>query len=209
MVHGVKSAIANAAKDGAQEKRLSVKLRLGAEDFTDDGFFAFCDMLIEEGVQLLTLHPRTKKEKYRTKPRHEYVERLALRYDGKIPVYLNGAVSDRTSYESAIQAAPHASGVMIARAAAQKPWIFAEITGAHTEINAEEVAMQFIDDVEECQPPEFYKTRLQRFFAYYCDNFSFAHYFKTQMLNAQTPEQSRERVREYFEKCPEDCYHNF
>lgn len=203
MVRGVKSAIANAAKDGRPEKRLSVKLRLGAEDFTDEGFFSFCDMLIKEGVELLTLHPRTKKEKYRTKPRYSYVENLALRCKD-IPVYLNGAVSDRASYELAVQAAPHASGVMIARAAAQKPWIFSEILGTKTEINREELALQFIDDVEECQPPEFYKTRLQRFFAYYCDNFSFGHWFKTQMLNASSPKESRERIKEYFEKCPQD-----
>ena len=228
MVHGVKTAIANAAKNGSPEKRLSVKLRLGAEDFTDDGFFAFCDMLVSEGVQLLTLHARTKKEKYRKPPRYAYVEKLALRYAGKIPVYLNGAVSDYASYEYAVQIAPHASGVMIARAAAQKPWVFAEIIGSsptmtvsaapttpssfphsdtgsssHT-IDCEQIALDFVDDVEECQPPEFYKTRLQRFFAYYCDNFSFAHWFKTQMLNAATPDQSRERIREYFVKCPED-----
>ena len=231
MVRGVKSAIANAAKDGAPEKLLSVKLRLGADDFTDDGFFAFCDMLVGEGVQLLTLHARTKKEKYRRPPRYAYVEQLALRYADRIPVYLNGAVCDRATYDVAVQAAPHAGGVMIARAAAQKPWVFAEIVGAEKEmasgtpqetatgsapeterpsaIDCEEVALQFISDVEECQPPEFYKTRLQRFFAYYCDNFSFAHWFKTQMLNAATPEQSRERVREYFAKCSEDRFRSF
>ena len=217
MVRGVKSAIANATKGGAVEKRLSVKLRLGADDFTDEGFFSFCDMLVSEGVQLLTLHARTKKEKYRRPPRYAYVEQVALRYADKIPVYLNGAVCDRTSFDAALQIAPHASGVMIARAAAQKPWIFAALRACHSElvseshspIDCEQVALQFIDDVEECQPPEFYKTRLQRFFAYYCDNFSLGHWFKTQMLNAATPEQSRERVREYFAKCPEDCIRNF
>ncbi len=204
MVQGVKSAIANAAKDGMTEKRLSVKLRLGAEDFTDQGFFSFCDMLVDEGVELLTLHPRTKKEKYRQKPRYQYVEALAQKYSGRIPVYLNGAVCDKTTYDGAMQVSPHASGVMIARAAAQKPWLFAEIRGRKEKIDCEQAALHFIDDLEACQPPEFYKTRLQRFFAYYCDNFSFGHWFKTQMLNATSPDQSRERVREYFAKCPED-----
>ncbi|MDE5613652.1 MAG: tRNA-dihydrouridine synthase family protein [Treponemataceae bacterium] len=204
MVRGVQTAIANAAKDGAREKRLSVKLRLGAEDFTDDGFFAFCDMLVGEGVQLLTLHPRTQKEKYRRPPRWDYVERLAVRYGGSVPVILNGNVCDRASYALARAAAPHASGVMIARAAAQKPWIFAELRGAHPNVNLEQVALAFIDDVEECQPPEFHKTRLQRFFSYFCDNVTFAHWFKTQMLNAATPDQSRKRVRAYFAQCPQD-----
>ena len=344
LVRLVKAALANAAKDGRTEKRLSVKLRLGADDFTDAGFFAFTDMLVAEGVQQLTLHPRTKKEKYRAKPRWEYVERLALRYEGRVPVVLNGDVTDRASFAAAVRAAPHAAGVMIARAAAQKPWIFAEIakaicadecgaaklvrgaavqesagsgsgqmltqqqtaadgetpaanvhasiahgaavqesagggsgqmltqrqtaadsatpaanaaaSTAHTAsiagngaiqptvatatpcasfdkpsareqspataavapaaplvIDCQQLALDFIGDVARFQPPEFYKTRLQRFFAYYCDNFSFAHYFKTQMLNAAahaaTPADAidacKAAVCAYFAQCPEDC----
>lgn len=205
MVRGVKAALANAAKDGAREKRLSVKLRLGAEDFTDEGFLAFCDMLVSEGVQLLTLHPRTQKEKYRQPPRWDYAECLALRH-AAVPVVLNGNVRDRGSFGRARRAAPHANGVMIARAAAQKPWIFAELRGMKADIDLERVALDFIADVEQCQPPEFHRTRLQRFFSYFCDNVTFAHWLKTQLLNAATPDQCRERVRAYFAQSAEDRF---
>lgn len=229
LVRGVKAALANAAKDGATEKRLSVKLRLGSDDFTDKGFLAFCDMLVGEGVQQLTLHPRTKKETYRAKPRWEYVERLALRYEGRVPIVLNGNVTDKESLTAAMQTAPHAAGVMIARAAVQKPWIFAELrrsmergrsaqpieTAAKCEtttVDCEQLALNFIDDLARFQPPAFYQTRLQRFFSYYCDNFSFAHYFKTQVLNAASHAASpadvlkdcKAQVCAYFAQCPDD-----
>lgn len=207
MLQSVKSTIENQAKDGQKAKRLSVKLRLGDENFTEEKLFAFTDMLLEEGVQMLTLHPRTKKEKYREHARWNFVEDLAQRYP-QIPVILNGDVKDRQSYEEALKAAPHAQGVMIARAAAQKPWIFSQLTAdnqSKTEkIDGEELALKFIDDVEECQPEEFWKTRLQRFFAYYCLNFSFGHYFQSQMLNAKNNDDARERIRDYFKKCPDD-----
>ena len=207
MVHGVKSALENAAKDGRTAKRLSVKLRLGGEDFTPEGFFEFTDMLVSEGVQMLTLHPRTKKQKYREHAKWNFVEELALRHP-EIPVVLNGDVKDKASFEEAQKAAPHAAGVMIARAAVQKPWIFAELKNLPFEdeslLDAEQLALDFIDDVEKCQPQEFWKTRLQRFFAYYCLNFSFAHYFQTQMLNAKDNNDARARLKEYFEKCPDD-----
>ena len=110
--------------------------------------------------------------------------------------------------EEAQKAAPHAAGVMIARAAVQKPWIFAELKNLPFEdeslLDAEQLALDFIDDVEKCQPQEFWKTRLQRFFAYYCLNFSFAHYFQTQMLNSKDNDDARARLKEYFEKCPDD-----
>lgn len=204
MVHGVKSALENAAKDGRPVKRLSVKLRLGDQDFTLEKFFEFTDMLVGEGVQMLTLHPRTKKEKYRERARWQFVEELALRYP-QIPVNLNGDVKDVASFEEAQKAAPHANGIMIARAAVQKPWIFAQLSGLACEpINSEQLALDFISGVEECQPPEFWKTRLQRFFAYYCLNFSFGHYFQTQMINSKDNDDARARVKEYFSKCPDD-----
>ena len=205
MVRCVKSALENSAKDGEKPKRLSVKLRLGEENFTDEAFFSFCRMLADEGVQMITLHARTKKEKHRGHARWEYVQRLATEFP-EIPVVLNGDVKDTPSFEEALKVAPSSSGVMIATAAAQKPWIFSELRGGSggTEIDAEETALRFIDDVEECQPPEFWRTRLQRFFAYYCLNFSFAHYFQTQMLNAKNNDDARNRVKDYFEKCKND-----
>lgn len=210
MVHMVKSALENSAKDGKKTPRLSVKLRLGGEDFTDKGFFEFTDMLIEEGVQMLTLHPRTQKEKLaRRLPRYEYAQALAQRYP-EIPVNLNGEVKDIKSLETALSKAPDVSGVMIARAAAQKPWIFAGLKGLLADglYDMQQTALDFIDDLEECQPPEFWPTRLQRFFAWYCMNFSFANYFKTQMLNSKDNDDARFRVSEYFKKCPDDRYKN-
>lgn len=64
MVREVKAALRTADERGGAGRRLSVKLRLGGEDFTDDGFFAFTDMLVSEGVMQLALHPRTSREKY-------------------------------------------------------------------------------------------------------------------------------------------------
>ena len=48
MVKAVRSVVPSS-------KRLSVKLRLGDDNFKDDDFYSFCDMLIDEGVELLTL----------------------------------------------------------------------------------------------------------------------------------------------------------
>ena len=213
MVRAVKSALENAAKDGRPAKRLSVKLRLGDEKYTEKKLHSFCAMLIEEGVQMITLHARTQKQKHSRHSDWAAVERLAQAFP-QIPVILNGDVKDRDSYELAKKAAPHAQGIMIATAAAQKPWIFREIVGSSPTMtggasptmtfDAQELALTFIDDVERFQPQEFWKTRLQRFFAFYCLNFSFGHYFQTSMINAKDNDDARKKVHEYFEKCPND-----
>ncbi len=191
------------------QKRFSVKLRLGDEDFTDEGFFSFCDMLVENGAKLLTLHPRTKKEKLTRPPRYSYCQALCERYKGSgVEIYLNGNVKDYASAQYAIKACPDISGIMISRASVQKPWIFKEIRNNHEEISVdmEKVCYDYIEDIEQYQPKEFYKTRLQRFFTYFCMNFQFAHYAQTKFVNAAEKgnEELKAEIRAFFEKCPEE-----
>ena len=223
MVRAVRSVV-------PASKRLSVKLRLGNEDFTEQGFFDFCDMLVDEGVELLTLHPRTKKEKLVRPPRYKYCQMLAERYKGRVPLYLNGNVKNKASFDFAMAACPDVAGVMISRAAVQKPWIFCQLkdspiplssSSEHVSssgeqvsfsgltggtINLEELCLSYIDLIEQYQPPEFWKTRLQRFYTYFCMNFTFSHYAQTQFINAaaRSNEDLRTAIKEFFEKCPEE-----
>lgn len=213
LVRGVKNALEKYESETGIHRRFSVKFRLGDENFTDESFFSFADMLVENGVERLALHPRTKKEKYRDLPRWKYAELLAERYSGKISVVVNGDIKDSESAENAEKICGKCDGLMIGRMAVQKPWIFAEISRKNLEPRPEpepvdllKCALDFIDFVEKFQPPEFYKTRLQRFFTYFCMNFSFAHYAQTQMLNAKNIEDSRSRICGYFEKVPEDRF---
>ncbi len=190
-------------KSPDKAKRFSVKLRLGDEDFTDEKFFGFTDMLVKEGAELLTLHPRTRKEKLSRPARYHYAEDLKKRYGNAVQVYVNGNVKDKLSMERALSQCPSVDGVMISRAAVQKPWIFSELSGLPgKETDLEELALTYIDDIEKYQPKEFWKTRLQRFFAYYAENFQFGHYAQTQFLNAADNDDLRRRVKEFFEKCP-------
>lgn len=208
--------------------RLSVKCRLGDENFTEKSFFNFTDMLVQEGVELITLHPRTLKEKYRLEPKYEFLKKLCEHYKNlKVPVeiYANGNIKDTNSAKKVLNLCPNVSGLMISRAAAQKPWIFNQIKyelnclpNSKTsilqnlekqaessakkihKIDRQECALNFIDNVQKYQPPEFYKTRIQRFFELYCEQFQFGHYFKTQMQNYHSLEESRQKVQDYFSK---------
>ena len=191
-------------------KRFSVKLRLGDEAFTDESFYSFCDMLVENGVKLLTLHPRTKKEKLSRPPRYYYCQNLCEKYNkAGVEVYLNGNVKDRASAEYALKVCPDISGIMISRASVQKPWIFSEISsnpGKKIKVDMENVCYNYIEDIEKYQPREFYKTRLQRFFTYFCMNFQFAHYAQTRFVNAAEKgiEELKAEIQAFFEKCPEE-----
>lgn len=223
MIRNARKQIDEYNKNGEFPKRFSAKIRLGDENFTDESFYTFCNMLVNEGVECITLHPRTKKEKLARPPRHFYCEDLAQKMKKhNVQVYLNGNVKDIPSAQKAIQTAPTCDGVMISRAAVQKPWIFAQIKSEifkenvpdssilqNRKIDMLQMAFDYIDNVEKYQPQEFWKTRLQRFFTYYADNFLFAHMLKTKMLNATDNQDMKAKLVDFFEKFPEEKYRDY
>ncbi|MCL2230211.1 MAG: tRNA-dihydrouridine synthase family protein [Treponema sp.] len=101
------------------KRRLSVKLRLGCtEDF--EYLVRFCRRLEDEGVELITLHPRLITEKFKRLARWDYVGKL--RAELKIPVAGNGDVS--SAEELVKRAEGPCDAVMVGRAAVKQPWIF-------------------------------------------------------------------------------------
>lgn len=209
MVEEVGKIIKNYNQTSDNKKRFSVKLRLGDDDFSETEFFDFCTMLSENNVELITLHPRTKKEKL-TKPiRYEYCQKLAEKmHSVGVKVYLNGNVKDENSYKNALKIAPSVDGIMISRAAVQKPWIFSQLKKIKSVENVDmlQLAFEYIDNIEIYQPKEFWKTRLQRFFSYFSMNFQFSHYAQTQFLNAKNNDDLKLRLQDFFEKCPQERY---
>lgn len=180
--------------------RLSVKLRLGYDD-DFDRLARFCSMLQDEGVEALTLHPRTAMEKLKRKARWDYVGRL--RAELKIPVAGNGDVE--TPAQLVARAAGPCDGVMVGRGAVRTPWIFsAARTGQMPEIDLQEVALRFLDLLARHQPPEFWETRARRFFFYFCDNLKWAHHVRT-LLGRETELGAMAAVlRAHFKDNPEE-----
>lgn len=201
------------------KKRLSVKLRLGQETLLEQEFPAkssnpsrgsrtgeelfkylvrFCRRLEEEGVELITLHPRTDKEKFKRRARREYVSRLgsALR----IPVAGNG---DIDSPEEMLRLGMEWDAVMTGRLAVRCPWVFshAREKAAGQEprrIDLEETALRFLDLLAQYQPPEFHISRARRFFNYFCDNLTWAHHVKTLLNKEDTLLGMKRALEKYF-----------
>ena len=72
--------------------------------------------------------------------------------------------------------------------------------GQEIEVNMEKLAFDYIDLIEKYQPKEFWKTRLQRFFTYYSQNFLFSHYAQTEFLNAKDNDDLRKRIKAFFNR---------
>ena len=214
-------------------KFLSVKLRLGpktaaaqpgdggAENLSGfEYLLRFCRRLEAEGVDFITLHPRTAAEKFKRRARWDYVD--ALRNELSIPVVGNGDINSPEELASRAREGP----VMAGRFLVREPWAFAlaaqcfckpshgeakketvkspmglqhrEENGNIEECNLETIGLRFLELLARHQPPEFHISRARRFFAYFCDNLVWGNYLKT-LLNRESELSGIERVwRGYF-----------
>ena len=190
------------------KSRLSVKLRIGFKD-DFDYLVRFCRRLEDEGVELITLHPRTATEKFKRTARWSYVG--ALKKELKIPVAGNGDISNAQELNRRAEAGLTSGlcdAVMVGRAAVRQPWIFADAKGKKVTVTFLEVGLRFLELLALHQPPEFYISRARRFFSFFCDNLKWGNYLKNQ-LNREETLSGVERVwREYFKENEETlkCY---
>ena len=199
----------NKVKATLPNMRLSVKTRLGVSDkdpeLMYENLLSFCKQLVDCGVELITIHPRTSKEKLKHLSKWQYVKRIAK--DLPIKIIGNG---DIHSASEAIKKVNdnNLSGAMIGRQAVTYPWIFAQINKLKEncpdefEVNLEDTGLLFLEYLQESQPPEFYTSRAHRFFFYFCDNLKFAHYLKMKIQNVETLTEIEKIWKEYFLENP-------
>ncbi|MCL2440168.1 MAG: tRNA-dihydrouridine synthase family protein [Treponema sp.] len=176
------------------KRRLSVKLRIGLKD-DFDYLVRFCRKLEEEGVELITLHPRTAAEKFKRLARWDYVGKLKAEL--KIPVAGNGDILNAD--ELVRRAESSCDAVMVGRAAVRHPWIFAQAQELSKEphaetqrrreeegFNIERIGLRFIELLAEYQPVEFHISRARRFFGFFCDNLKWGNYLKNKLNREET-----------------------
>lgn len=78
------------------------------------------------GVSLITVHGRTREQRYVRNADWDYIEECAKNAQ-PTPVFGNGDIFSYNDYKRVRSSCPNISGVMIGRGALYKPWIFTEI----------------------------------------------------------------------------------
>ncbi|HMN58260.1 MAG TPA: tRNA dihydrouridine synthase DusB, partial [Ottowia sp.] len=96
----------------------------------------------QAGVQMLTVHGRTREQGYRGEAEYETI--AAVKAALRIPVVANGDV-DSPAKARAVLAATGADALMIGRAAQGRPWIFREV--AHFLATGEPLAPPLVLEV--------------------------------------------------------------
>lgn len=105
------------------ELPLSIKLRTGLKD-DPDYLIEFVRMLEESGADWVTVHPRFQSQWRRGLANWEYIAKV--RGKVHIPVVGNGDIQEASDVLGRMQET-RCDGIMVARAATARPWIFWQV----------------------------------------------------------------------------------
>jgi nifR3 family TIM-barrel protein len=182
------------------ELPLTAKIRIGA-DLDLDRLRSFCSMLQDEGIELLSVHARMSHETFDRRPRWEHVAKIKEWL--AIPVIANGGIFSVQDAQDCLRISG-ADGLMIGRAAAITPWLFAEIARevygreiVLPQISLPKVYSEFVSHLE-LYRPQHRLGRLKEFTTYFAGNFQFGHYLATRVRSSATVDEARERAEAFF-----------
>ncbi len=188
------------------ELPLTAKIRLG-ERLDASVLRDFCLMLEDEGLDLLTVHARLRGESFCRKPRWEWVGKVKEWID--IPVVVNGGIFSVEDAAGCL-AVSGADGLMIGRAAAQKPWLFAEIAREiyNIDIPMPEIILphlyaQFAMGLTRFRP-ERRLGRLKEFTHYFALNYPFGHHLAMGVQKSATPAGAWQQAVDFFSRTDPD-----
>jgi len=172
---------------------LTVKVRLGVSP--DLAFLKDLVGVLEgSGVNAVTLHPRLTTEKLRRRARWEYIGHLKTMT--RLPVIGNGDVLTADDCRLMF-AQTGCDGVMIGRAAVQRPWIFAEIMGQSPLISPAFLLTTYQEAARLITgffPPPQALGRLKEFTWYFSKNLPFGHRLAARLQNLPTLDACQELI---------------
>jgi tRNA-dihydrouridine synthase B len=196
----VRSIVAEARK--RTDLVLTAKIRISSE-LDDQKLRAFCTMLEDEGIDMLSVHARFKHESFARKPRWESV--AAIKGWLRIPVIANGGIFSVQDAEQCLRIS-NADGLMLGRGAVIKPWLFAEIAREVFGCDVAEPAVslpvmygRFVEILMELFRPEHRIGRLKEFTHYFAKNYKFGHHLASRVQSSESVEEARERAAVFFE----------
>jgi len=142
----------------------TIKIRSGWND-NDIVYNEVGKIAEDNGVDAVFFHGRTRKQMFSDTVRYEHIQNLKSLL--KIPVIGNGDIKDEETLDKMIETG--CDGIMIARAAIKKPWIFKElITGEKVESNVlRELIFEQFKEIESIYPENLAVHKMRSFLGWY------------------------------------------
>lgn len=183
-----RSLVEAAAKSG---KEVSVKMRLGVEK---DKFLALdlAKAVEDGGAKLITVHGRYREDYYSGECDFEKITKVVNAV--KIPVIANGGVFTKEDAD-VIMDKTGAAGVMLARGALNRPWLFSEIAGK-TVKDKKSVLKRHIDLLLQKYPDKYVAINMRKQTALYLAGLKDAKKYKQRAFEATSTKELKAIINE-------------
>ncbi|MDE7079071.1 MAG: tRNA-dihydrouridine synthase family protein [Clostridia bacterium] len=146
-------------------KPVTVKFRLGV---TADKLVAvdFAKAMQDAGASAITVHGRTREQMYSGVANWDEIAKVKKAVE--IPVFVNGDIVDKKSYDKAMQITD-CDGAMIARGALGNPKIFSDIKGLEIkDYSLKEDIILHLDTMLSFHHENYVAANFKKHLAYYC-----------------------------------------
>lgn len=130
--------VAECKKSG---KPITCKMRIGLTENSINGL-EFATALENGGADMITVHGRTREKIYAGDIHGEEIAKIVAKV--KIPVIANGGIFTKEDADN-VMTETGADGVMLARGALEKPWLFAEILNNPYSADKKDLIFRHID----------------------------------------------------------------
>ncbi|OAG27851.1 tRNA dihydrouridine synthase [Thermodesulfatator autotrophicus] len=193
--------IVKAVKE-ATLKPVSAKIRSGFEH-NPEKLLHFAQTIVEAGVELITLHPRTAQEGFKRPARWEEIKILAQNIP--VPVCGNGDIFSPEAARKMLEVTG-CQGVMIGRAALLRPWIFRDVKSFLEDNQIPpspspwEAPLKHWDLIKNFLPENIQIKRFELWLFWYLQNFAFGlHYFR-EIKKEKDPNKKLALIKKILEK---------
>lgn len=177
------------------DKPITVKFRLG---ISADDIIAvdFGKAMQDAGAAAITVHGRTREQMYFGKANWREIAKVKKAVS--IPVFVNGDIVDRTSYDEAM-AISGCDGAMIARGALGNPKIFSDIKGLNiVGYRLKEDMLTHLDTMLEFHCESFVACNFKKHLACYCRGMRGQKQIKLDTFACKTIDDIRRVIDKYF-----------
>lgn len=130
--------VAECKKSG---KPITCKIRIGLTENSINGL-EFATALENGGADMITVHGRTREKIYAGDIHGEEIAKIVAKV--KIPVIANGGIFTKEDADK-VMTETGADGVMLARGALEKPWLFAEILNNPYSADKKDLIFRHVD----------------------------------------------------------------
>lgn len=176
------------------DKPITCKMRIGLTENSINGV-EFATALENGGADMITVHGRTREKIYAGDIRSEEIAKIVAKV--KVPVIANGGIFTKEDADK-VMTETGADGVMLARGALEKPWLFAEILNIPYTADKKDLIFRHIDLLKTVYDDRTVAVTFRKQLCMYLKGEKNSAELKQKVLRVNSTDEMKKELAEFF-----------